>query len=234
MRYEIGTFVHVCARGTRGLPIVHDDQDRWHFLELLYYCNHTESRRNLFRKLQESKEENKTKKLFFWPPVWREREPIVSVVTYALVENHYHLLLQERVENGISRFMQKIGIGFAKYYNQKYKTKGNLFQGRYRAKVVDTDEYLSYVSAYIQAKNILEVYPGGLGSALSNLEKSFQWATEYPFGSLGDYVGARKFPIVEKSVLGDMFSSPASYQKFAKECVKGMNLKEKLGKLTLE
>ena len=234
MKYEVGTFVHVCARGTRRLPIVHNDQDRWHFLELLYYVNDAESRRNLFRELQEIKAENKTKKLFFWPSFWGERKPIVNVVAYALVENHYHLLLEALRENSISLFMQKVGTGMAKYYNQKYATSGNVFEGRYRAKIVDTNEYLSYVSAYIQGKNILELYPRGLGVAMKELDKAFQWAIDYPFGSLGNYAGARNFPIIEKSVLGSMFSAPGSYQKFAKECVEGMNLEKKLGSLTLE
>src|SRR3989344_866730 len=234
MKYETGTFAHICARGTRRLPIEHDDQDRWHFLELLYYVNHTESRRNLFRQLKELKEEQNTKAAFFWPPMWEPRTPIVNIVAYALVENHFHLLLEQRQENGIPRFMQKIGIGMAKYYNQKYKTSGNLFQGKYRAKIVDTDEYLMYVSVYIHVKNILEVYPGGMKAALRDVDKALRWAIEYPFGSLGDYAGSRNSCILEKSVLGRMFEEYNSYRKFAKECLIGMNLEEKLGKLAVE
>ena len=234
MKYEVGAFVHVCARGTRRLPIVHNDQDRWHFLELLYYVNHTESHRNLFRELQEVKTENKVQKVFFWPSIWGERKPIVNVVAYALVENHYHLLLEEIQEGGTSRFMQKLGTGMAKYYNEKYKTTGNVFQGKYRGKVVDSDEYLSYVSVYIHVKNIFELYPKGLKAALQDIDAAFGWAIEYPFGSLGDYVEDRNSPIVEKSVLGRMFRSPSAYQAFAKECFLGMNLEEKIGKLAIE
>lgn len=234
MRFAVGSFVHVCGRGTRKLPIVHNDQDRWHFLEMLYYLNHAGSKRNLFRQLQEEKKAENTKVLFFWPPVWIKREPLVNVLSYALVENHYHLLLEERKENGIPKFMQRFGIAMSKYYNQKYKTSGNLFQGKYRAKVVDADAYLAYVSVYIQVKNILEVYPGGLSATLKNLDKAFQWATEYPFGSLGHYTGVRNSLIIQKNVLGNMFEAPGSYEKFAKDCFKGMNFEEKLGKLTLE
>ena len=234
MRYAVGSFVHVCARGTRKLPIVHNDQDRWHFLEMLYYLNYAGSKRNLFRQLQEEKKAMGTKELFFWPPAWVKQEPLVNVVCYALVENHYHLLLEELQENGISKFMKRFGIAMSKYYNQKYKTAGNLFQGKYRGKVVNADEYLSYVSVYIQVKNILEVYLGGLSAALQNFSKAFQWAKEYPFGSLGDYTGVRNFPIVQKSILGSMFKISGSYEKFAKECFRGMNLEEKINKLTME
>ena len=234
MRFAVGSFVHVCGRGTRKLPIVHSDQDRWHFLEMLYYLNHTGAKRNLFRQLQEEKKAENTKALFFWPSAWMKQKPLVNIVSYALVENHYHLLLEERQENGISKFMQRFGIAMSKYYNQKYKISGNLFEGKYHGKVVDTDEYLAYVSVYIQVKNILEVYPGGLNAAFQNLDKAFQWATKYPFGSLGHYTGVRNSPIIQKSVLGTMFKVAGSYEKFAKDCFKGMNFEEKLGKLTLE
>lgn len=130
--------------------------------------------------------------------------------------------------------MQKFGIGFAKYYNAKYANVGTLFQGRYHGKLVDSDEYLAYVSVYIQVKNAFDVYPGGIRKALEEFDKAFEWAAHYPFGSLGDYVGLRKSPIIEKGVLGRMFSSPEQYRKFARECILGMNLKEKIGILALD
>lgn len=234
MKFAKGNYVHVCARGARGLPIVYDNTDRWHFLDMLYYLNHKGSRRNLFRELREERALAHSSERFFWPPAWSPRHPLVAVVCYALVENHYHLLLREDTEGGIPLFMQKMGIGFAKYYNARYDMKGTLFQGTYQGKLIDTDEYLSYVSVYIQVKNILEVYPGGLRKALREFDKAFDWAANYSFGSLGDYAGYRQSPIIQKAVLGEMFSSASSYRAFARECVLGMNLGQKLGKLAVE
>jgi len=234
MKYEIGAYVHICARGMRKLPIVQDDRDRWHFLDTLYYLNNNSSRRNLFQELKEKRAEEHSLSRFFWPKGWAPKEPIVDVINHSLAENHFHLLLRERTENGIPRFMQKMKTSMAKHYNEKYKTSGHLFQGRYRAKVVDNDEYLAYLSAYIQVKNILELYPGGLQKALKEFDKAFKWAVNYPFGSLGDFAGMRNSPIVEKGVLGEIFPSAKHYQDFAKECILGMNLEERIGPLTLE
>ena len=71
-------------------------------------------------------------------------------------------------------------------------------------------------------------------AALRDVDKALRWAIEYPFGSLGDYAGSRNSSILEKSVLGRMFEESNSYRKFAKECLIGMNLEEKLGKLAVE
>lgn len=61
--------------------------------------------------------------------------------------------------------MKRLGIGMAKKYNERYKEKGSLFQGAYRAKTIVDDRYFRYVSTYVQLKNALDMYPGGNKSA---------------------------------------------------------------------
>ena len=131
--------------------------------------------------------------------------------------------------------MRKFNTGMAKYFNTKYKQVGSLFQGKYKAKVVEEDIYLMYLSVYIQVKNVFERYPEkGLSGALENFDKAYNWAIQDPFTSLGDYAGKRNSPIVEKDVLGRMFLAPEKYKEFAKQCMLGMNLDEKLAKLKLD
>ena len=74
---------------------------------------------------------------------------LVEFVCYCLNPNHYHFLVKQLVDHGIAKFMHRLGTGYTKYFNQKYENIGSLFQGTYKAKHIDTNEYLLHLSAYI-------------------------------------------------------------------------------------
>jgi len=67
---------------------------------------------------------------------------------YCLMDNHYHLLMETPVGN-LSQIMQHINGGYAAYFNVKHHRSGHLFQGRYKAILVDADEYAQQLSRYI-------------------------------------------------------------------------------------
>ena len=131
-------------------------------------------------------------------------------------------------------FMRRLGTGMASYFNTKYQEVGRLFQSSYKVRVVNEEIYFKYLSAYIQVKNIFEMYTGGLEEAIEQFDKAYDWTIEYPYCSLADYVGRRNSPIIDKDVLRELFSDPEEYKEFARQCLTGMNLNDKLGKLTLE
>lgn len=126
-------------------------------------------------------------------------------------------------------FMRKLGDGMTGYFNKKYQETGRLFQGAYKARCVDDDVYLRYLSVYIQVKNIFELYSGGIEKATREFDKAFDFAMDYPFCSLADYGSDRKSPIIDKGIIGEFFPDKKSYKKFAKDCILGMNIEEKLG-----
>lgn len=70
---------------------------------------------------------------------WGKQRPLVEVVSYCLMPNHYHLLLKEIVPGGISKFMQKLGSGYTVYRNIRSKSVGRIFQGQYRGKTVSDE-----------------------------------------------------------------------------------------------
>ena len=228
-----GNYVHVYNRGSRRMPIVRDAKDRWHFLQMLYYFNANFTPPNPFRQLRELLSFDFNSRLD-WPESWPKREPIVMILAFVLMENHFHLLLKEIQKGGIAKFMQKLGIGMANYFNTKYQETGSLFQGSYKAKLIDEDAYLNYLSAYIQVKNPFEMYPGGIEKAAKEFDKAYDFAIDYPYGSLADHAGRRNSPIIQKELLGELFPTPEQYKKFARECILGMNLDKRLGDLTFE
>ena len=212
--FEVGSFIHVIKRGSRGLPIVRDDLDRWRFVLMLNHFNDENVSENWFRDLVDEKIAHTLIRSHMWP----KQKKLVKILAYSLLDNHFHLLLKEIVDGGVARFMHKLGIGMTKGFNEKYKEKGSLFQGAYHSKTIDEDIYLRYASVYVQVKNAFDMYPGGIKKALTNFDVAYEWATKYPYCSLGDYAGVRKSPVIDKDLLGEIFT-PKEYQSFTRDCL---------------
>lgn len=223
--FSVNDFIHVYNRGNRKQLIVHDGKDRWRFLQMLYYFNTEISVSN---PMQDVRKKLKPDFNLIWPNDWPERKPIVRILAFSLMQNHFHLLLKEITSGGVTMFMRKLGTGMTNYFNTKYNETGRLFQGAYKAKRIDNDEYLKYVSVYIQAKNPFELYPGGLDVAVSNIEGAMKWAAQYPYCSLGDYINDRNSPIIEKDLLGEIFKTPLEYKEFAQDSMINLNLDERV------
>ena len=217
--FAVDSFVHAIKRGSRGLELTVDESDKSRFLRLLFYMNDEFLDEYWYRADSERQ--------FFRPDSWPERKPLVAMAAYTLMPNHFHLLLQEIREGGISSFMKKLSQSMTNYHNEKYDQKGSIFQGSYRGKTIDSDEYLRYVAAYIMVKNTFELYPhGGLQGGVQHFENAWQWAIEYRFSSLGDYAKGQYSPILEKRVCGELFSSPREFKKFARDVIAGGKWRE--------
>lgn len=229
--FSIDNYVHVYNRGNRKQPIVHDVRDREHFLQMLFYFNTEQIPISTFRELNKQRFNLCN---FEWPEIWQPRKPMVDIVAFTLMENHFHLLLKEIKEGGIAKFMQKLGTGMTMYYNTKYDESGSLFQGSYKARHVDEDLYLKYLSVYVQIKNTFELYPGGLKKATKEFNKAYDWAVNHPYCSLSDFVGVRDRGIIAENIFSEWFSTPKEYKKFAHDCIMSINLEDELGELMLE
>ena len=118
-----------------------------------------------------------------------------TVLAYCLMPNHFHLLIRQNMEIKAGELMTKVCTSYAKYFNSKYNRIGNIFQDIFKAKRVDEDNYLSYLSAYIH-KNPKQYF-------------------SYPYSSLQAYLKTNNFSICDPSFILDMFNSDkAAYRKF--------------------
>jgi len=79
---------------------------------------------------------------------------LVSIIAYCLLPNHFHLVLRQESEDGISKFMQKLGTSYTMYFNQKYKRSGSLFQGKFKANIIGGDFGLPVLSVYVNLNYI--------------------------------------------------------------------------------
>lgn len=213
MRVEpraVGSIVHVIQRGTRGLDIVRDEWDRIRFSKLLFYLNDSYSDVNWLKAI-------KSCAPFERPDYWPDRDPLVHILAWTLLSNHFHLLLEEICEGGIAKFMQRLCGSMSKAFNAKHAERGSLFQGSYKSRTVDDDTYLQYLAYYIQVKNVLELYPGGLMKALHNFGDSWSWALRYPYSSFSSYASNITSPIIEKDRFFEIFPDAQLTKKVAQE-----------------
>ena len=212
--FSVGSYVHAIKRGARGLPIVQNIYDKGRFLRILYYMN--DEFLDPYWDLA-----TRSRILYARLDSWPKRKRIVDILAYTLMPNHIHLLLKEIREGGISEFMKKLGQSMSNHHNEKYNQHGSIFQGSYRGRTVESDEYLRYVAAYIMAKNTFELYPrGGLRGATEHFEDAWKWGAVYPFSSLGDYAGVRESPILERGILNETFSS-RTFKSFCRDVIEG-------------
>ena len=142
IRFANGEFDHIYNRGVDKRSVFLDDTDFERFLQSMREFNSQKPIGSLFENSFRNKDQlgNRVAKL-------------VDIVAYCLNKNHYHLILAQKIEGGISEFMHRLGTGYTQSFNIKYKRNGALFQGKFKALHVDSNEYLLNLSAYVNLNN---------------------------------------------------------------------------------
>ncbi|MDO8623885.1 MAG: transposase [bacterium] len=210
MRVEprvVGSIAHIVKRGTRGMNIVRDERDRLRFSSSILLLNDSFADPNWSDALREPGR----------PDHWPEQDPLVHILAWTLMPNHFHLLLEEIRKGGIAKFMQRLCGSMSAAFNAKYSETGSMFQGAYKSKTVADDTYLRYLTFYIQVKNVLELFPGGLKQATRDFDQAWEWALSYPFSSLPAYAGGVASPIVESKRLLELYPERMDFKKEARE-----------------
>lgn len=195
------------------MDIVRDSTDRERFLRSLFYLNDTfvdENWRKAIANLS----------LFERPVDWPEPEPLVHIIAWTLMPNHFHILLEEIRDGGTAKFMQRLCGSMSAYFNAKYVEQGSIFQGAYKSKTVSEDAHLRYLAFYIQVKNVLELYPGGLAEALHNFDNAWEWALRYPFSSLSAHVLKTDSPIIGSKLFIEMYPDSQKFKDEARELLR--------------
>lgn len=210
--FSVGSVIHVTKRGTRGMDIVRDVNDRYRFVKSLFLLNDTHTDPNWHR-------ETSGLLAFERPSHWPEREPLVDILAWTLLSNHFHLLIQEIREGGTAKFMQRLGGSMSMCFNLKYKEKGSIFQSSYHARSVVEDTHLNYLAFYILVKNVLEMYPGGLAAASVNFDDAWEWAKRYSFSSFSGYTSGKQSLILNDidGLLAGIIGEGDSFKEEARE-----------------
>jgi len=217
IKFEVGKIYHIFNRGVEKRNIFLNDSDRWRFLQGMYLFNDETTSSNILFRLERDKggANFKTLKEFIHNR-YEERKPLVKIIADTLMPNHFHLILEEIKEGGISRFMHKFGIGYTKYFNKKHERIGGLFQGTFKAAVVDDDLYLQYLLVYLNVINPGQLIEPELKKEdLSDIAAILKFVKDYDWSTHKEFAGLRDSMIIDKRILGEIFDVPEKYLKFA-------------------
>ena len=162
----------------------------------------------------------------------RQRKLLVNIHAFCIMDNHYHLLLSPAVENGVTKFMRKLNIGYAKSFNEKYDRRGALFEGRYKRILVKTDAHFIHLPYYIHFNPLDMEAPEWRERKLKNFGKAIEFLNNYRWSSHLDYLGKKNFPsVTQRGFLLKFFGGEKGYEKNIKEWLKDLSeardLKEK-------
>jgi len=194
-------FYHVLNRGVDKRSIFMDQRDHARFVHDLYVFNHNGRVNNVHYSFKNNDIvshylKETLKKTDGTPQV--QKKKIVNIHGWCLMKNHYHLLLSERVEGGITKFIRKLNIGYAKYFNERHKRTGTLFQGRTKKILIETDRHFMYILHYIHLNplDFVRDAENWRDGQISSARRAKEFLKKYRWSSYPDYIGERNFPSV--------------------------------------
>lgn len=192
---------HCYTRSIDRQPVFKDTNDYNRFLESLYLCNGS---RTILRGVLRNPSHEHLLSL-------KRGEPLVAIGAYCLMPNHFHLLLRQIADKGISTFMQKIGTSFSMYFNTKYEHIGNVFIKPFRAKHVGQDDYFQRVVQYIHLNPAELFEPQWKQGVVRNMDFLSNELGKYRYSSFIDYLGTKRpeNAIIDESTQ-KMLESPPS------------------------
>lgn len=190
---------HVMNRGVDGRKIFLDTQDYARFVHDLYEFNDTTPAQEFARisPLNTNTNVGRTTSHI--------RKRLVDIHGWELMKDHFHLLLSERVDGGMTLFLRKMS-GYARYFNERHGRHGTLFQARTKKIHIVRQEHFLYILNYVHL-NSLDYLPGAKKwrerdkGSIANVPKALEYLKNYRWSSFPDYCGISNFPsILTKSL----------------------------------
>jgi len=181
-----GEYYHIYNRGVDKRIIFKSSLDYERFMMLLYIANSSTS----FR-LDELL--NRQSKSFKEILALDKDKPLVSIGVWCLMPNHFHILMRQEVDGGITKFMRKLGVGYSMYFNIKYERQGALFSGPFKSKLIGVDDnYFRHLLGYIHL-NPLDTKFSGWQEMKKLPEKDMRKFLEsYEYSSYTEYLHKKR------------------------------------------
>ncbi len=221
---------HVLARGVDKRKIFQDDRDRFRFIHDLFEFN--------------DEAPPDTASYYFLKPgtvankqIGPERKPrklFVNIYAFCLMENHYHIMLSPVVERGLVRFMKKLNMGYVKYFNERCKRSGALFESRYKRILVENHAHFIHLPYYIHLNPMDLVAPEWRERNLKNYSEAIKFLNNYRWSSHMDYMDIKNFPsVLSKKFLNEFFGGSKNYKRDLSRWLKELS-PEKISDIVLE
>ncbi len=203
IEFSVDEYYHVYNRGVDKRIIFTNSADYHRFVTLLFVANSDKPVN--FREISDKP----------WAEIERG-ETLTDIGAWCLMPNHFHLLLREKVEGGISRFLTKLLTGYSMYFNKRHNRTGRLFQNTFRASHADQDDYLKYLFAYIHLNPIKLIEPEWKEKGISDHRKINNYLSRHYFSSYPDYQNQSRQEslILNRSSFPKYFDSPRDFRDY--------------------
>jgi putative transposase len=222
-----GEVYHIVNRGVEKRIIFQQISDYFRFIFCLYECNDKNS--VIMRERIKERKERKSAKKYIGDTYVnsiekkdKKREPLVEILAFCLMPNHFHLVLRQLVDGGISLFMKKIGDAYVGYFNKKYNRvgMGSLFQGPFKAIHIEDTDQLMNVVCYIFTNPVELLEKTWKETGIKNPPKAIEYLESYRWSSYLDCIGKKNFPsVTQRDFLLEVFDGPDNIKKFVENWI---------------
>jgi len=211
-----GEIYHVILRGIDNNLIFKNTDDYYRGIFSIYEFNDKKSVEILKRRRQIQTIKKKLKNGGGRASsISDQRDKLIEILTFCLMPNHIHLLTRQLRDDGITKFMRKLGTGYGSYFNRKYGRKGYVFQNRFSAVHIKDDKQLKIAFVYIHTNPIALVEPNWKEKGIKNPKRAIKFLEEYKWSSYLDYIGRHSFPsVTERKFIWTILNEGQGCQKF--------------------
>jgi putative transposase len=162
-----GGYYHIFNRGVNKLDTFIDGRDYNQALLSMNYYRFTKPP----IKLSRFKSLPLTEQSRLSTVIVNSNKTLVDILCFVFMPNHFHFILKQNIDGGISKFMSQFSNSYARYFNVSHKWVGHLFQGQFKAVEINSEEQLLHVSRYIHLNPLVA------GIANKSTLKEFRWSS---------------------------------------------------------
>lgn len=216
-QFNNGDVVHITLRAIDNNLLFKNIEDYFRGIFTIYELNNSNP-----VTIQERRKARKSfkNKMYRVPDSIRfedERDLLVDILCFCFMPNHIHLLLKQVKDGGIIKFMSKTGVGYGGYFNRKHNRKGHVFQDRFNAVPITTDEQLKIVVAYICTNPLSLKYHEWKKIRIDNPERAHNFLEKYKWSSYPDLIGIKNFPsVTQRDFIIETMGGPEKCRDFIK------------------
>lgn len=214
-----GYFYHIFNRGNNKQPIFLSKRDYQRAYEIIKFYSFANLKIRFSKFILLSRAERNK----IWDSLIREDKKLVEFVAFSFMPNHFHFLIKQNTDYGISKFMGLFQNSYTKYFNTKYKRIGPILQGQFKSIRIEDENQLLHLSRYIH----LNPYTSFLVKKIADL-KNYKWS------SFPEYLNKLKTGFLNKEIILSFFKNENSYRAFVYNQADYQRELEKIKHLTLE
>lgn len=201
---------HIYNRGVEKRDIFSNKNDYFRFILNLHEFNSSSPALNFGYQIKHTPIEVRLQ--------YTIARPLVEILTFCLMPNHYHLMIRQISEHGITEFMRKVGVGYTNYFNLRNQRVGPLFQGKFKAVLIENEEHFFHLPHYIHL-NPLGLFSSAKKSSTENYTNTaMEFLHTYRWSSFQDYTGKENFPaLLKKDFLESCVGTPEEFLATTRE-----------------